>query len=362
MARLARAEVFDPSEVAVVHVMARTVRRCYLLGFDPISEKDFDHRKFWIECKLQQLAAHMGIDLLAFTLMSNHLHLILRSRPDVVASWNDDTVARRWLLLCPLRKIRITQDGISQSAAAEPNEAELNSIRCNPTRLARIRGRLSDISWWMRLLSQHIAQRANREEGGGLGKFWQSRFKAVRILDEATLLACAAYVDVNPIRAALAETLETSHHTSVQRRIQTLVQPNEPQPQDDTTPARDSFLAPVAIDEAMDPVGPHPSQLSTRCSDKGFLPMSSVQYLQLLDWAARQVHPGKRGITPHDHPPILDRLGLDAEMFCQQVRYFGRMFSAAAGQPRTLCSARSLRSHRQFYVRPLARKVFARSG
>jgi hypothetical protein len=65
-----------------------------------------------------------------------------------------------------------------------------------------MRLRLSDISWWMRLLCQTIALRANGEEGEGLGKFWQSRFKAVRILDEETLLACAAYVDLNPIRAA----------------------------------------------------------------------------------------------------------------------------------------------------------------
>ncbi|MEI7460278.1 MAG: hypothetical protein WCK15_12780, partial [Pirellula sp.] len=71
----------------------------------------------------------------------------------------------------------------------------------------------------MRLLCQYIAFRANGEEGEGLGRFWQSRFKAVRILDEESLLACAAYVDLNPIRAALAETLEASDYTSVQRRI-----------------------------------------------------------------------------------------------------------------------------------------------
>jgi hypothetical protein len=56
----------------------------------------------------------------------------------------------------------------------------------------------------------------------GLVGFWQSRFKAVRILDEESLLACAAYVDLNPIRAALAETLEASDYMSVQRRITTL--------------------------------------------------------------------------------------------------------------------------------------------
>ena len=63
MARLARAEVFDPSEIAGVHVRARTVRRCYLLGFDPVSEKDLDNRKLWIECKLQQLGQTRECDI-----------------------------------------------------------------------------------------------------------------------------------------------------------------------------------------------------------------------------------------------------------------------------------------------------------
>ena len=46
----------------------------------------------------------------------------------------------------------------------------------------------------------------------------------MRLLDEELVLACAAYVDLNPLRAALAETLETSDFTSVQRRIESLVQ------------------------------------------------------------------------------------------------------------------------------------------
>ena len=53
MARLARAEVFDPSEIAIVHLMNRVVRRCFLFGDDPISGKNFDHRKVWIEDQLR---------------------------------------------------------------------------------------------------------------------------------------------------------------------------------------------------------------------------------------------------------------------------------------------------------------------
>ncbi len=72
MARLARAEVFDPREVAICHVMNRTVRRCFLFGDDPVTGKNFDHRKVWIEESLRRQAAYFGIDLPGFTILSNH--------------------------------------------------------------------------------------------------------------------------------------------------------------------------------------------------------------------------------------------------------------------------------------------------
>ena len=49
MVRMSRAEVFDPDEVAIAHVFSHTVRRCFLFGEDPITGKNFDHRKVWIE-------------------------------------------------------------------------------------------------------------------------------------------------------------------------------------------------------------------------------------------------------------------------------------------------------------------------
>ena len=71
MARLARAEIFDPNEVTVLHVIDRVVRRCFLLGFDSVSGKNFDHRKIWIEDQLKLLAASFGIDMLGFAILSN---------------------------------------------------------------------------------------------------------------------------------------------------------------------------------------------------------------------------------------------------------------------------------------------------
>ena len=63
--------MFAPSEIAIVHVMNRVVRRCFLFGDDPISGKNFDHRNVWIEDQLRLHGACFGIDLLGFAIMPN---------------------------------------------------------------------------------------------------------------------------------------------------------------------------------------------------------------------------------------------------------------------------------------------------
>ena len=362
MARLARAEVFAPDEVAIVHVMNRVVRRCFLLGTDTVTGINYDHRKAWIEEQLQRMAAYFGIDLLGFAILSNHFHLILRSRPDVVVTWDDTEVARRWLMLCPVRKN-------CEGFAEEPNEMELNSIRNDSQRLETIRRRLSDLAWWMRLLCQKIATRANHEDRE-MGKFWQSRYRAVRLLDEQALFACAAYVDLNPIRAGLAQTLEESDFTSVQRRIQSLQQEiainqdntvhepigtieesvREATPAVAAPPAADRFLSPMTIDERSHEIGPVASDSGFRCSHKGFLPMSVAEYVGLLDWTARQLAEGKSGSTPSNVPPIFARLSIEPKAWCKLVGNFGRLFFSVAGLPQTIDITRSRIGQHRYYV------------
>jgi hypothetical protein len=289
MARLARAEIFASDEVAIVHVMNRVTRRCFLLGDDPVTGKNYDHRKQWLDDQLVHQARHFGIDLLCQAILSNHIHLVLRSRPDVVAEWDDTEVARRLLMLCPASKD-------DKGQPLKPTGFELNHIRNNKEKLKVIRSRLSDISWWMRLLSQNIAQRANKEDSE-LGRFWQARFRAVRLLDETAILACAAYVDLNPIRAAMAETIEDSDFTSAQKRANDLrskcsvgsVQCSENS--GDVTAKADGtaklpggrHLAPVDLHERSGQTGPCANKRNQRCSNKGFLPMSTADYLSLLD-------------------------------------------------------------------------------
>lgn len=355
MSRKPRAEIFAPDQIATVHVMNRVVRRCFLMGTDSISGKDYDYRKDWFEVELERAAAYFGIDCLNFAILSNHFHLMLRSRPDVVASWDDREVARRWLMLCPTLAKK-------KDSGGEPTEAELNSIVADKALVTELRSRLSDISWWMRLICQRIAQRANLEDGQ-TGKFWQGRFEAVRLLDEEAILAGAAYIDLNPIRAAIAETLEQSEHTSLQRRIEALRRdlalrtPDGQEPADAQGPRPDAFLAPLEIDERSDELGAAPSATGKRSSDKGFLGMPLAGYLELLDWTARQLVPGKRGATPSDAPPILERLKLEPAVWCELVSGFRRLFSLVAGRPEHVDSYRSPTRGSRFYLPTAARHL-----
>lgn len=372
MTRLTREQLFTPDEEAIVHVMNRTVRRCFLMGQDILTGRNYDYRKDWIEQRIEYLAQFFGIDVLCYSILSNHFHLVLRQRPDAVKNWDDTEVARRWLMLCPKKR---DKDGTP--VITEPL---LNSIRNDPAKVKEYRSRLSDISWWMRLLSQTIAQRINRDDDAE-GKVWQSRFKAVRLLDESSLLACAAYVDLNPIRAALAQTLEQSDFTSIQRRIQSLKQELEQEclasqqawfgsaisgsstatGLEEAPAAKwaDRALAPVCLHELHDPRQIKPNPLGQRCSDRGFLNMSAAEYIELLDWTARLIVPGKQGSTPVATPPVFERLqlGVSADTWRELVRNFGRLFRIVAGKPQVVDAHRGVQRRKRFKLSSEARQL-----
>jgi REP element-mobilizing transposase RayT len=387
MARMARAEVFAPDEIAIVHVMNRTVRRCFLLGDDPVSGKNFDHRKDWMEDQLEIQARHFGIDLICYALMSNHFHLILRSRPDVVATWDDSEVARRWLMLCPKRKPskrgpskrkpskkeslndESSKSRRKEAQATEPTQSEIDAIVNDPVEVQELRSRLSDISWWMRLLSQKIGSRANRDDNE-VGKFWQSRFKGVKLLDEASILACAAYVDLNPIRAAIAENLEGSTYTSAQQRVLELQSKvakkgraqGKSAKRGNQRPMLKSIagaLCPVGLTEGRSGVGACVHTEGQRASDKGFLRLSTAEYLELLDWTARKLKTGKRGATPKCAPPLFERLGIDERTWLELTRDFGRLFSTVAGKPTVIDATRSPKRGQRYNVPAKTRELFA---
>jgi len=345
MPRIPRKLLIDPADVGVFHCISLCVRRAFLCGEDRLTGRNYDYRRQWIQDRLTLLAGQFGIDLLGFAVMANHLHVVLRNRPDVVGTWSDDEVARRWWNLFPLRR---DDDG----SPAEPEAWELSLVTGSPERLAEVRKRLSSISWFMRCVAEPIARRANREDRC-TGRFWEGRYKCQPLLDEAALAACLAYIDLNPIRAGIASTPEESQFTSAFERIAALkesvgeasltkptTERDEPSKEifaEGRTRAairsrRDAWLSPLELSEQSTEC-PVPR---CRASNTGCLPMRLEQYLELLDWTGRQVRQDKRGAIPDGLAPILDRLGLAGDLWLSLVTDFGRLFRRSAGTPESL--------------------------
>jgi len=341
MARQARGEYLDPSDVQVVHAVQRCVRRAFLCGNDPLTGNSFEHRRQWIRDRLEFLASAFGIDCLTYTVMSNHLHVVLRSRPDVVKEWSDDEVARRWWRLFPKRRD-------ANKDPAEPYDHELAMLTGDPQKLAEIRKRLSDVSWWMRCTAENIARRSNREDRCS-GRFWEGRYRAVLLLDETSLLACAAYVDLNPVRAAMAKTPEASAFTGAKDRIDDLKQRESASTathdwERSRRRAKSGWMSPIEINERTDAAGADLNPTNRRASQKGFLSIPLAKYLELLDWTGRQLRRKKRGSIPDDLAPILERLGINGDCWCDLVQKFGKLFKRAAGNSESIAKETAKRN------------------
>jgi hypothetical protein len=362
MPRTPRAEQFDPNQICIVHLIQRCVRKSFLTGFDETTGKDYSHRREWIRCRMERLASVFGIDILTYAILSNHLHLVARTRPDVVKEWSDKEVALRWLRIFPGQRI--------DEHLAEPTTNAVDTLANNSERIQVIRLRLSDPSWFMKALCEPIARLANFQDNV-TGHFWEGRFKAQAITDEAGLLACSMYVDLNPIRAAMASSPQESIHTSAYDRIKSLegktiqsaavdlvaIETEEAgKIRRTTTPdqlrkrkaeakkkrgpsiLRDAWLSPFTLNERGKP-GPQPSTTGVRASDKGFLWLKLTDYLKLLNWTSRQsVGSLDKPTIPKDLEPILQKIGIDGTMWCDLVwnfkKYFGR--GSAAGSPKSL--------------------------
>ena len=208
---IARSCLVNDDIEGTYHCISRIVRRAFLCGWDALTQRDYGHRKVWISGRLQELAGIFAIDVCGYAVMENHLHVILRNRPDLVARASDREIASRWWHLFPKRRT-------SDHKPEEPTDLDLDMVLEGEGRVDVLRQRLRSTSWFMRCLKEYLAKRANAEDKC-TGRFWEGRFKSIALLDQAAILTCAAYVDLNPIRAGIAQTPESSDFTSAQDRI-----------------------------------------------------------------------------------------------------------------------------------------------
>lgn len=290
---LPRTVLVDPAATPYYHCVSRCVRRAFLCGRDIVTGHNFEHRRAWLEHRLQELAGIFAIDLCAYAVMSNHYHVVLHLNLERLGTWDDEEVVARWQRLHRL-----------------PEGFETADPALRARLLAIWRSRLGSLSWFMRCVNEPLARLANREDGCK-GRFWEGRFRSQALLDDAAVIKTMAYVDLNPVRAGTAATPEDSVHTSVQARIE----------------KRDDSLAPMTEEKER--------QFS--------LPIGLPDYLDLVDYTGRALRHGKRGRIEPGLQPILQRLeqGVSAG-WLEEMAHLSRRYCRAIG------STLSLRQYREF--------------
>lgn len=271
-----RSQLICLNDTPYYHCISRCVRQARLCGFDPVTGKDYEYRKSWIERRLLFLAQIFAIDLCAYAVMSNHIHVVLRVNVKKSREWNTSEVLKQWSRLhhhTPQVRQYLKDSNISDHVR-QIVEASAQTFR----------KRLQSISWFMKELNEPIARRANREEHCS-GHFWDGRFKSQALLDESAVIACMAYVDLNPVRAGITKTPEESKYTSLHRRVKA----------GKTTSTRRALF---------------PFMKPQQFNAINGLPIGFADYLELVDYTGRAIREDKVGAIFSKALPILDRLNI----------------------------------------------------
>jgi len=297
----ARYRLVDTETTPYYHCMSRCVKRAFLCGQDRFTGKNFDHRKQWILGRVKLLSSVFSIDVCAFAIMSNHFHLVLHVDTQRAQQWSDEEVIVRWSGLYKGPEL-LTKYNAGESLSSFEEEALIALVGVWRTRLG-------SLSWYMRCLNEAIARMAN-EEDNCTGRFWEGRFKSQALLNEAALISCMAYVDLNPIRAGLSEALENSEFTSIQERIYIYKQ-NE----NDTY---QNWLMPLVKQKEI--------------ASTNSLLIQETDYFALVDWTGRAIRDDSKGAIPGHIQPILQHLGVNEANWVTSTQYFGSRFYRALGR------------------------------
>jgi REP element-mobilizing transposase RayT len=299
----ARKNLVSLQDTPYYHVIARCVRRAWLWGVDEYAGKNYSHRKQWVIDRLGQLGSIFAVEVCAYAVMSNHYHLVLHVDSSKAQQWSQEEVVERWTRLFRAPNlVKRWQSGEALEAEHRAAQAIIEGWRL----------RLLDISWFMRCLNEHLARLANVEDDC-TGRFWEGRFKSQALLDEAGLLTAMAYVDLNPVRAGVANTPESSQFTSIYQRIAALKAELGPS---------ESIGSPI-------PLSPFADQ---REVDVPGIPYALGDYLALIDWSGRVIRKDKRGSIDETLPPILSRLGIDSDAWELLMSRRGTVFGRAMGK------------------------------
>ncbi len=303
-----RSTLVSVADTPYYHCVGRCVRQAFLCGEDRFSGKSYAHRRTWIVERLALLADVFAIDLCAYAVMNNHYHIVVKLEPARSQQWTAYEVAYRWS--------RVFSGGeVVARQLLEGDFTLIDQDTCE-TFVAKWRNRLSDLSWFMRCLNEYIARRANQEDGR-TGHFWESRYKSQALLDDVALLTAMAYVDLNPIRAGLSDTVRNQAFTSVQQRLVGITG-NAESETPHSRPRLLQFVGEVSIDST------------------SRLPFSLQDYLDLVDTTGRCIRPDKCGYIANHSPRLLAMLGVRPNEWFKTVTQLQTRFELFSGSPNRL--------------------------
>jgi len=332
-----RKQLINLQSTPYYHVINRCVRRAFLCGQDPYSGHCYEHRRRWILEKVRKLSSVFAIDVCAYAIMSNHYHLVLHVNKKEASQWSLRDVVSRW---CQIYSgPQLIQDYLALKPQSASELYVINELA------NRWRERLHDISWFMRSLNESIARQANAEDRC-TGRFWQGRFRSQALLDEGALLTCMMYVDLNPIRAGMAQSLEKSDFTSIQERIykvaksfkqarRLLADKHYPFRSNSTCESKSLKSQRQKSREKHKSAEFNKPLLgfigSEHIKREIGIPCNFGDYLDLIDWTGRSVRYNKKGAIPRNVKTLFQRLSINDEAWIEAVTQFERQFGIAIG-------------------------------
>lgn len=296
----------DHSVLGYYHCVSRCVRRALLLG------GEWDHRRAWIEDRLVELSFIFAIECSAYAILSNHVHIVVRINPDAARLWTALEVARRWYRLFPKVLERVRARASSPEEADRLEQQFLENVAGQKGRIRILRARLADLGWFHKMWKEPLARLANRQDDC-TGHFWEGRFKSYRLLDDAAVLACMVYVDLNLFRAGMVQTIEECHFTSLLERLEAV---KATQGGDAGTPSR----SPASTSR-------HPRSRVTTW----LLPTDTVLGMTTRQYVSLVAHTGGVPIDRQDHDGHLTSLGIDPPRWKQVLTTTARRVGSVVG-------------------------------
>ncbi|KKE85586.1 hypothetical protein N481_16460 [Pseudoalteromonas luteoviolacea S4047-1] len=303
--------MIDLSSTSYYHLIARCVRRAFLCGDDKYTGKNFDHRRRWLVERIKLLSSVFAIEIAAYAIMSNHYHLVVKVNRQQALKWSNNEVICRWYKL--YRGTPIIDRYLRGEELIEEEQLLVTEL------IEKWRARLFDISWYMKNLNEFIAKRANKEDGC-TGKYWEGRYKSQALLDDAALLSCMAYVDLNPIRANMANKLEDSDFTSIQERIKQL--------QSNNVYVKSEITHQVKQPKSLKPFGIRDHART--------LPFSLLDYLKLVEWTGHHIHTEKNRHILKGTPNILKLLKIGGATWLEVIKNYSNHYGHFVGSKTVL--------------------------